>query len=324
MIPKKLQTGDEIRIVAPAMSLGIISQEVRKLAIKRLEDMGLKVSFSKHVEEINDFASSSIESRIEDLHSAFRDKNVKGILSVIGGYNSNQLLPYLDYNLIKENPKFFCGYSDITALQNAFYSKSGLVSYSGPHFSTFGCLKGIEPVIEYFKNCLFDTNSLSITPSAQWSDDPWYLDQQNRTFSDGEGFWVIQKGEAHGTILGGNLSTLNLLQGTEYFPDFNQSILFLEEDNLANAKIFDQHLQSLIHQKNFAQVRGIVLGRFERKSEISRRILEQIISSKKELSKLPILANVDFGHTLPMFTFPIGGKAILKAGEKQITLKISD
>jgi len=143
IIPPKLKQGDEIRIIAPSRSMAIISQEVRDIAIKRLEKLGFKITFSKNCEEIDDFNSSSIKSRIEDLHNAFRDKNVKGILTAVGGFNSNQILKYLDYNLIKNNPKILCGLSDITALQNAITSKTGLITYSGPHISMFGMIEGI-------------------------------------------------------------------------------------------------------------------------------------------------------------------------------------
>lgn len=88
--------------------------------------------------------------RIKDLHEAFLDNNVKMILTAIGGYNSNQLLRYIDYDIIKNNPQIICGFSDITALLNAIYTKSGLVTYSGPHFSNFGMNKGLEYTIRYF------------------------------------------------------------------------------------------------------------------------------------------------------------------------------
>lgn len=114
--------------------------------------MGFQVTFSKHAEELDRFASSSISSRVQDLHRAFRDPNVKAILTTLGGYNSNGLLKHLDYDLIRKNPKFFCGYSDITALNNAIYTKTRLVTYSGPHFSSFGMEKGLEYTNDYFYN----------------------------------------------------------------------------------------------------------------------------------------------------------------------------
>ncbi len=120
------------------MSYSIFSEELKNIANKRFEDLDLKLTFGKHINEKNEFTSLSIESRIEDLHDAFQDKNVKAIFTAIGGANSNQLLKYIDWELIKNNPKIFCGFSDITALNNAIYIKTGLVTYSGPHYSTFG------------------------------------------------------------------------------------------------------------------------------------------------------------------------------------------
>jgi len=101
MIPEKLKQGDEIRIIAPSRSLALLSQENKDLATKKLEELGFKVTFGFNVDEKDEFISSSIESRVKDIHDAFSDKNVKAILTVIGGFNCNQLLSYLDYDLIK-------------------------------------------------------------------------------------------------------------------------------------------------------------------------------------------------------------------------------
>src|SRR3989338_4027187 len=168
--PAKLKKNDEVRIIAPARSLSIISKEIQEIANKRFFDLGLRLTFGKHVNETDEFNSSSIESRIEDLHDAFKDKNVKAVITIIGGFNSNQLLRYIDYKIIKNNPKIFCGYSDITALNNTFLKMSGLVTYSGPHFSSFGMLKGIDYTIDYFKKCLFSEDEFLIEPSEEWSD----------------------------------------------------------------------------------------------------------------------------------------------------------
>ena len=270
MIPEKLKSGDEIRVIAPSGSLGLLSQETIDIAKGRLEEMGFRVSFSKNVEEMDEFASSSIKSRVDDLHEAFADKNVKAILTVIGGFNVNQILSHLDYDLIKNNPKILCGYSDITALSNAIYAKTGLVTYSGPHFSTFGMLKGIDYTIDYFKKCFMEDENFEIVPSKEWSDDVWYLDQEKREFIENKGCSVINEGEAEGKIIGGNLCTFNLLQGTEFMPSLENSILFIEDDGdtgeLCDVE-FDRNLQSLIHQPNFEKVKGIVIGRFQEDSK---------------------------------------------------------
>lgn len=115
ILPEKLQPGNIMRVVAPSWSLSIIDRSVQSLAEKTLESMGLVVTYGNHVSESDLFRSSSIQSRVEDIHSAFLDPDVKGILTVIGGWNSNQLLQYLDWDLIKTHPKVFCGFSDIDA-----------------------------------------------------------------------------------------------------------------------------------------------------------------------------------------------------------------
>ena len=307
MIPQKLKKGDEIRLISPSSSLSIISQGMRKIAINRLTGLGFKVTFSEHVEESNEFNSSSIKSRVDDLHAAFKDKNVKGILTTIGGFNSNQLLTYLDYDLIKKNPKVLCGYSDITALQNAIYKKTGLVTYSGPHFSTFGMLKGFEYTQEYFTKCLMQDKPFEILPSKEWSDDEWYRDQNNRKFVKNNGFKAINYGKAEGTLIGANLCTFNLLQGTDYMPNLKDKILFIEDDEESKPQHFDRDLQSLIHQSGFEGVKGLVIGRFQNASKISYELLTKIIKTKKELDHIPVVYGLDFGHTSPYLTFPIGG-----------------
>ena len=323
--PEKLKTGGEVRIVAPSRSMAIISKETREIANRRFAEMGLKLSFGKHIEEIDEFVSSSIKSRVKDIHEAFADKNVKAIFTVIGGFNCNQLLKYLDWELIKKNPKIFCGYSDTTALENAIFAKTGLITYSGPAYSAFGQELYFDYTLEYCKKCLLSDESFEIKPSDNWSDDAWYINQKDRNLIKNNGFLVINKGKASGTILGANLCTFQLLQGTEYFPSLKDSILFLEDDEMPkdlSAVEFDRDLQSLIQQPGFDGVKGIVIGRFQKASKITNEILIKIIKSKKELNNLPVVANVDFGHTSPIITFPIGGEASIEAKNGRVKLEI--
>lgn len=321
IFPAKLKPGDEVRIIAPSRSLAIISKELREIANDRFSALGLRLSFGKHVEEKDDFSSSSIESRLEDLHEAFGDKHVKGIITVIGGFNSNQLLRYLNWDLIKNNPKIFCGYSDITALNNAIFAKTGLISYSGPHYSTFGQEFYFDYTLEYFKKCLFSEDSFEIFPSDEWSDDAWYKNQTERNIIKNDGFIVINEGETIGTVVGANLCTLNLLQGTEYFPTLANSVLFIEDDDESLPHTFDRDLQSLIHLPDFGSVQGIVVGRFQKASNITDDLLTKIIKTKKELDNIPIIGNVDFGHTDPKITIPIGGEIKLIAKDGKIKLE---
>lgn len=326
MIPNKLKKGDEVRVIAPSRSMKILKEDCIKLATERLENLGLKVTFGKYVMEADsDYMCTSVEHRVEDLNEAFRDKNVKAILTVIGGFNSNQMLDYIDYEAIKENPKIFCGFSDITALSNAIHAKTGLVTYSGPHYSSFGMLKGFEYSMEYFEKMFFEKEEFEVTPSKEWSDDLWFLDQENREFIPNDGMFVINEGVAEGDIVGGNLCTLNLLQGTEYMPNIENKILFLEDDEMAGKLFlveFDRNLQSLMHMPEFKTVKGIVLGRAQKASEMTKEKWMKLIQNKPELKDIPVIAGANFGHTTPIITFPVGGHAKLEVKDGEIKLII--
>lgn len=323
VFPKKLKKGDHVRVIAPARSMAIIGAETRRIANERLAQLGLRVSFGIHAEESDAFASSSIASRVQDLHDAFQDPGVHAVMTVIGGFNSNQLLDSIDWDIVRGNPKIFCGYSDITALQNAMYAKTGLVTYYGPHYSSFGELHGFEYTLKAFQNCVFSELPFDTESSKSWSDDAWYLNQENRTYIENSGPYLLQPGTAEGTILGGNLGTFNLLQGTQYFPSFpGKTILFLEDDEHSNLFLFERQLQSLIQQPRFSNVHGIVIGRFQKNSKIELEDLKKIVQSKKRLNRMPIIANADFGHTSPMLTIPVGGVVKLIAeSEKNMHLK---
>ncbi len=286
MIPKKLKYGDEVRVVSPATSLSIVSNYNQLLATENLSKLGLNITFSKNASVSNEFTSSSIKQRVDDLHEAFLDKKVKAIISSIGGFNSNQILNYIDYSIIKENPKIFCGYSDITALGNAIYARTGLVTYSGPAYSTFGMKKGLEYTNEYFEKCLMKDEEISIVPSSRWSDDEWYIEQEKRRFVKNEGFKTINEGMATGTLVGGNLSTINLLQGTKFMPSLKNTIVFLEDDYASTPSIFDRQLQSLLHQSDFDEVKGLLIGRFQTESGMTEKKLLQILKSKKEFNSM--------------------------------------
>lgn len=323
IIPPKLQSGDEVRIVAPSRGLKIIGEDSRRIAAERFAAWGLKVTFGRHTtdDNWNMLGTSSVKDRVEDIMDAFRDKNVKAVFTVIGGFNSNQLLPHLDYEVIRQNPKIFCGFSDITALLNAIYAKTGLVTFSGPHYSSLGMLKGCEYTVENAAKMLFGSRENQILPSAEWSDDLWFIDQQNRNFIKNDGYWVIRGGQAEGKLLGGNLGTFDLLLGTPYRPAFEkETILFVEDTGGSDIYSFDRNLQALLYQEDFKNVKALVIGRFQKDSKISREMLEFMLKSKSELDNMPIIANVDFGHTTPLLTLPIGGTA--KVDDGKITVSV--
>ncbi len=310
--PARLKKGDKVRIIAPSLSLKTIKKQDIKYAIAQLEAMGLVVTFGKHVNVCDDFESSSVEDRLSDLHDAFRDKSVKMILPVIGGFNCNQLLTRMDYDLIKNNPKLIGGYSDTTALQNAIYAITGLITFQSIAFSDLGKIRNNEYSIEYFKKCFFETSSITVQKSQKWDDSEWYEEQNNYKLKINKGPWVIQPGKAEGVILGGNLCTLNLLQGTRFMPKLDKDIiLFLEDDFESQLEHFDRDLVSLIQQPGFENVKAIVIGRFQLGSNSNLELITKMIQSKPELNNIPVIANLDFGHTYPTISYPIGGNCEL-------------
>lgn len=318
--PSPLKKGEYIRVIAPSRSASILSKEGISQAKKRLESLGFTVSFGQHVFECDIHSSSSIEHRLSDLHEAFADDEVDGILTAIGGFNCNELLPYIDYDLIRQHPKVLCGYSDITALASAITAKCDMVTYSGPHFSSFQMEQGQEEQTAMFQACLMNGGEpFDVIPSTKWSDDAWYLDQANRQFHPTK--WKIyQEGTAEGTLFGGNLCTLNLLQGTSFMPNVKDAILFVEDDELVFPEMFARDLTSLLQHAE--TIKGLIIGRFQKKSNMTEEHLRFILDKHPMLKHIPVIYDVDIGHTQPVFTFPIGGNVQLTCKNGDVKLRI--
>ncbi len=321
--PPLLTSGAHIRIIAPSLSTTLLTPEIINYAKQRYHEMGFSTSLSKNCFECDDFYSSSIESRINDLHEAFLDPNIDGIVAAIGGYNANQLLNYINFDIIAQNPKPFCGYSDITVLLNAITKKCNLITYYGPTFSTLG-QKELDPYdMDYFLKTTTKCEPFILQPAKFWSNDAWYINQKTRTLIKNDGYWILQPGKAEGISVGGHLGTFNLLLGTEFMPSLQNSILFVEEDTEpANPREFDRRLLVLLMQKDADQIQGILIGRFEKKYEMTKNLLQQIIKTKKINPHIPIIANVDFGHTEPHCTLPIGGKIKIIADNQNCKIEI--
>ena len=306
-----------IMVCALSRSLGMICDENIKLAKSKLEQLEFNVEFSKNSSFTDSFISSSIKKRITDFHNAIKNKNIDIILSVLGGYNSNQLLDYIDYDLIKNNPKIICGYSDITVILNAIYAKTGITTYLGPTFHSFAMKKGLEQTIDYFKKAINHEQYYLYDPDY-YSSDKWYDNQEKRKFIKNKGSIVINNGKAEGIIIGGNLCSFNLLQGTTYMPSLKDKILFIEDDALVGKEFpyeFDRNLVSLIQQKDFDKVRGLIIGRSQTQTGMNLTKWKKILN-KKELKNIPIIINVNFGHTTPNATIPIGGYCIIDTYEE--------
>lgn len=305
---KKLTKGSHIRVVSPSSSIKRLGGFEANLAAKeKLEELGFKTSFSKHYFESDIFESASIASRVEDLHEAFLDDSVDAVLATIGGFNSNELLPYLDYDLIAKHPKIICGYSDSTAFLNAIYAKTGLQTYMGPSYSSFKMKEGQDYQSRMWLQAMTQT-SYDLLPSDQWSSDPWYDPTQPRHFMPTE--WkVYNHGRASGTVIGGNLSTFGLLRGTPYAPQVKDYILFAE---LADGWHYTEFVRDLAATlQAYPNPQALCIGRFAKDSEITKEILLAILDKHPILKTIPVLYDMDFAHTQPLFTVTIGSKAEL-------------
>ena len=309
MIPPKLNKGDEIRIIAPSGSLSRVRTDVLERALAYLDENGFKVTYSTNCREMDQFSSSSVESRVADLHEAFADPDVKAVMACIGGFNVNQILPYINYDLIKTNPKILCGYSDITALLNAVYARTGLVTYHAPHLAALGFLREREYTHKYLTACLMNEEPVPVVPSETAGN-----------------YTVLQEGTCEGEIAGGNLCTLNLLQGTRYMPDLRDRVLFIEDDNIMGDYFpyeFDRNLQSLLQAGGAESVRGVVFGRFDESCKLTEDAIRAIIKGKVPAG-IPVVFGADFGHVFPMISFPVGGRVKLSAAGDRIDLQITE
>ena len=319
MIPDKLKSGDEVRVVALARSASDIDERVLERAKVALESLGLKVTFSKNAFSRNQRGCPTDDEKVEDLQEAFMDENVRCILAAIGGFNSNQMLCKINWQIIKDNPKIFGGFSDITVLNHAILAKTGLVTYAMPNFYCFGLPPEANYSLEYFRRCLFANQpaELVVQQSETFYDFPCNYDEVSpRQALENSGPRVVQSGSAEGVMIGGNLCSLNLLNGTEYFPRIEGDIILCIEDDSYDSipETVERNIQSLMQQPFFRQVKAILVGRFQGESRATNDMISDIILSKSIDSKIPMIVNLDFGHTDPKFTYPVGGKCEVVAG----------
>ncbi|WP_181014021.1 S66 family peptidase [Fructobacillus tropaeoli] len=313
MIPKKLKAGDEIRVISPSFSMERVGGFNENLVAKqRLEHLNFKVTFGKHINKNDRFFSSDIRDRVADLHDAFLDSNVKAVLTTVGGWNANELLPFIDWKIIRNNPKAFIGYSDTTSLHNAIRAKTNMVTYYGPSYSSF---KMDELQTFQTKQWLksVQRKSYFLEPSEVYTSDPWFDKSQPRHPMPNK--WKIyHHGSSIGTITGGNIQTYYLQAGTSYFPQVKNPILFIEEaesDGNDFGLGFSRELAQILQLH--PDIQGLVIGRFPVENKVSEEQLIAILNKYPILQTVPVVYDVDFGHTQPIFTFPLGGQIQIKA-----------
>ena len=295
-----LKKGDTIGIVSPSAPITDELKEQFNNGLKVLEDMGFNILLSKNVFSNSLGYSASINEKIEDLHEMFKNENVKAIICSQGGQNSNTILPYLDYELIKNNPKIIFGISDATALLNAIYTKTKMITY---HQNDLIWGMGIavnKKEMEDFKLRLVEGQKGEI-----------------KHFTDS---WkCLKKGNCEGTLVGGNLSTLVKLLNTEFCPDFKDSILFLEEfAEESPLDEVDSKINILKQQGVFNQIKGLWIGYYEKDTEKVK--YENVVMNNVKEYKFPILKCNDFGHNCSNVVIPIGKRARLIANECRVEL----
>lgn len=295
--PKRLFKGDLIGIISPASTPDDLSRI--NSGVKYLEKLGYKTLIGSNVGKNHGYLAGSDEERVSDLHSMFKNKNVKAIMCVRGGYGSPRLLDKIDYKLIKKNPKIFVGYSDITALQMAFLQKANLVTFAGPMLAV-----DFHDEVSSFTEEFF-----------------WRLVTSNKKIGriknpNSEKMYCLRKGSARGQIVGGNLALLVSLMGTQYFPDIRNRILLLEDTGEAPYRL-DRLINQLRIANVFDRVKCVVLGAFTdcNESDPGKKTLtlgEVIEDYFTKLNK-PVVYNFQHGHIKDNVTVPFGIKAKLNA-----------
>lgn len=303
--PKRLMKGDAVAVIAPSSG---VEDEAFEKAVRNLTDLGLKPLIGKNARNRNGFLAGTDKQRLEDLHHAFADKEIKAVWCIRGGYGASRLLPDLNFSLIRKNPKIFIGYSDITALHTAIHQQTGLVTFHGPvAASTFS---------EYAKNHVVET---LMNPSApdKIEVSPDNAANESTLFKT----TTIVGGKCRGRIIGGNLSLLAALAGTPFaLRNMNRKILFIEDVNEQPYRI-DRMLTQIRQTVDLHQLAGIALGIFQDcdpKDEGSPTVLDV---AKERLGDLgiPVVYGLSFGHIRDQFTLPVGIKAELDAEAATMT-----
>lgn len=319
-MPPRVQPGDAVAIVSPAFG-GVGSWPHRaERGIAYLEGLGLRVKVMENARRSDGWASAPAEARVSDLHAAFLDDEVSVVLAGIGGNHANQLLPLLDFELVAAHPKVFQGFSDMTVLHWAFLRHAGLGGFHGPALITaLAEFPAIHPESDRsLQAAWFSEEPLRFEPAAAWTDEFLDWEQQldltrARELHPGEGWVGLRGGRAEGWLLGGCLETICWhLKGSAAWVEPDGAILFLETSELAPSPAeVDAYLTDLEQLGVFERAAALVVGRACGYDAERTQQLYELVAAHTEASGLPVLANVDIGHTDPMLTLPIGCAALL-------------
>ncbi|MCK4664041.1 MAG: LD-carboxypeptidase [Bacteroidales bacterium] len=309
--PLRLNQGDTIGLIAPGW---LITEKQLKESIEQITQLGFVPIYTKRILGKNGYFSGTDEQRASDLNEMFLNPQVKGIICANGGYGCTRILDLIDYQVIKENPKIIVGFSDITALLNAIHQKTNLITFHGP----------ISRTIKYdysasqFKKVVMNTKKKLIIENCT-------EDLEKSTDKSEYNRYTIASGNAIGELVGGNLTIITSMIGTDYQLDFTDKIVFLEDIGEEPYRI-DRMLTQLIETGELQKASGIVLGIFRgcEKSDKSKApnsfSLQEVIEERIKPLNIPAVYGLSFGHNKNNFTIPIGIKTKLDADKMTIEL----
>lgn len=313
--PRVLKQGDTVALITP--STFVTDPDKLQSVARTVEYFGLKPKFGKNVRKKWGAAGGTIDERLDDLHAAFADPEVKGVFAIRGGYSAGQLLDRIDYNLIARNPKVFIGYSDITAMHLAIQKMTGLVTFHGPvAMSAF-----TRYTQDCYKRALFGTAPLGRLSNP---------DEGKGAIRTAHRLRTIHGGKARGRLIGGNLSLVCATMGTPYEIDTRGKILFLEDVD-EQAYTLDRMLTQLRLAGKLSQAAGVIWGEcsdcgpkeFKASFPESNFSIGEIADNFFGPLKVPVLSGLTIGHTADQLTLPEGLDATLDADQGTITIEES-
>jgi muramoyltetrapeptide carboxypeptidase LdcA involved in peptidoglycan recycling len=327
--PRRVLRGETVAVVSPAFgAVGRWPHRVER-ATAYLASLGLEVRLMPNASRSEGWASAPPEDRVADLHVAFTDDEVAVVLCGIGGNHANQLLPLLDYDLVREHPKVFQGYSDVTVLHWALAKHAGLGTFYGPALVTeLGEFPDVlEHTDRYLRAAWFGEAPIVYEPAPIWTDELLDFDRKldltrPRELHESEGWVTIREGVVSGPLFGGCLETICWhVKGSAAWTTPEGAILLLETSEEAPSPAHvDAYLTDLEQLGVFDAAAGLLVGRPKGYSADDRKLLWDVVAERTEAAGIPVLADLEAGHCDPMVTLPFGAAAELDAGSRALRL----
>lgn len=322
-----LKKGDGIAVFSPSFPATALAKERYNRGKQYLIEKGFNFIEGDLVGKSDIYRSGTIQERADEFNALLHNPEVKCMIAATGGSTANSILPYIDYDYLKENPKIIVGFSDITSLLLGIYAKTGVITYYGP--SLVGGFGEFAPLVDetyaYFEAMVCQKPMFPYnfpTPKA-WTDEEinWNKQDRAKTLYDNE-LVTVNHGKAVGRLIGGTLNTMIMsVWGSEYMPTIQKGdILFIEDYN-KTIGIEERLFTNLKLNGVFDKIGGLILGKHAQfKDEGTGRKPYEVLLEVIGTPTFPILAEFDCGHAHPMLTVPIGGIVGLDATNKRVTL----